>query len=451
MTHARSILLHAGAVAAVAIASIAVALWVTPMQEVSAAGQTIEVGATAPSFSLSGPGQLDLFGQALPTRLHFDGPVRPRVRLTHITLSQQLAEFTGSGSGPKALEDALVRGWKHYFYWQLLIVALTSIVLAGALAGWLRRSLRTSALLVGTALTVTLALDLGAIMITAFTAPAKLSRVGSLQALVGRAPEFAGDTPPADPGPDPQIVVVGDSTAAGLGLRPVKHAAEADTACRRSTDSYAAALSRTNGWSVTNLACSGATIEQGLLGQQRAGSVTLPAQLDTRQAGDADVVLVSVGANDLHWTDILRACAVASSCNDRAARAYFQQQLAAFSSDYLQLLGRLQTLPNRPLVIVNLYYDPFVDDGDCLAGVGIDSGKIASLKTELDAMNSILEQGAKAASFATAHPDFGGHGVCSDEPYVQGLADPAPFHPTAAGELAIALTDENALHGRPGG
>jgi lysophospholipase L1-like esterase len=302
--------------------------------------------------------------------------------------------------------------------------------------------------LVGAALVLALAVDLGAIMVTAYTAPGKLRDVDSLQALVGRAPDLSA-TPPANPGPDPQVVVVGDSTAAGLGLRPVPHPTEADTACHRSADAYGAALARTNGWQVTSLACSGATIDQGLLGEQHAGAITLPAQLQTRQAGDADVVLVSIGANDLHWTDVLRACAVAASCNDRAARAYFQQQLAGFSSDYLQLLTQLQTLPNRPLVIVNLYYDPFVGAGDCLANLGIDAAKIASLQTELNAMNSILQSGAQAASFATARPDFSGHGVCSDAPFVQGVSDPAPFHPTAAGELAIALADENALHGRP--
>jgi hypothetical protein len=48
-----------------------------------------------------------------------------------------------------------------------------------------------------------------------------------------------------------------------------------------------------------------------------------------------------------------------------------------------------------------------------------------------------------------ATPDFSGHGVCSDQPYVQGLTDPAPFHPNATGELVIALADERALVGAP--
>ena len=48
----------------------------------------------------------------------------------------------------------------------------------------------------------------------------------------------------------------------------------------------------------------------------------------------------------------------------------------------------------------------------------------------------------------SVRPDFSGHQLCDPAPYVQGLHDPAPFHPTAAGELDIALADEHALlHG----
>jgi hypothetical protein len=56
-----------------------------------------------------------------------------------------------------------------------------------------------------------------------------------------------------------------------------------------------------------------------------------------------------------------------------------------------------------------------------------------------------LASGAKTASFTVAHPDFTGHGLCSSDPWVQGIASDAPFHPTAAGELAIALADQHQL------
>ena len=65
--------------------------------------------------------------------------------------------------------------------------------------------------------------------------------------------------------------------------------------------------------------------------------------------------------------------------------------------------------------------------------------------SRLATLNSVLSRGAEAAGFLTALPDFAGHSVCDPTPYVQGLKATAPFHPTPAGGLAIALADASAL------
>src|SRR5580658_10528709 len=74
-------------------AAIAIALEVTPQQTVIVAGQVIQVGASTPSLSLSGPGEVDLFGQSLPTNVRFTGPVRPRLQLSQITINSELTSF----------------------------------------------------------------------------------------------------------------------------------------------------------------------------------------------------------------------------------------------------------------------------------------------------------------------------------------------------------------------
>ena len=85
----------------VAGAAISAALLVTPMQTVTVAGQVIQVGATAPSLSWSGPGEVDLFGQSLPTDLRFTGPVRPRLQLSQITINSELTTLSkGPMAGP---------------------------------------------------------------------------------------------------------------------------------------------------------------------------------------------------------------------------------------------------------------------------------------------------------------------------------------------------------------
>jgi hypothetical protein len=65
--------------------------------------------------------------------------------------------------------------------------------------------------------------------------------------------------------------------------------------------------------------------------------------------------------------------------------------------------------------------------------------------SRLDQLNTVLAQGSSSFGFGVAAPQFTGHELCTQDPYVQGPNDPAPLHPDAAGELAIALADEQAL------
>jgi lysophospholipase L1-like esterase len=448
----RRLLAHAVLFLAVAAASIAVSLWATPMQQVSAAGQTVQVGVAPPSLDLSGPGQLVLFGQQLPTTLQFQGPVRPRLVLSRITLSEQLAQLTAQNpeASARSLENALVSGWRRYFVWQIVVVGLCAVVLLGAVAGWLRQGAKSTVKLIVIGLVIAEAIDMGAIMITASSTPDKLRSIHSLHDLVGDSSTPA--SLPGDPLPTREIrkvAVIGDSTAAGQGNRPVPRATADDKACHRSADAFGEILARTDTWDVTNLACGGATVQDGLLGPQWVGDRMQSPQLDRAAVGQADVVIVSIGANDVRWADLLRLCAVANSCANRAAQAYFQQQLAQFSQNLLDLLSRLQLLHNHPIVLVNQYYDPFDPQADCLTQLGMTEGKRRTLEADLSALNTILANAAKTAGFLSVRPDFAGHGICTPQSYVQGVSAKAPFHPNASGQLAIALADEHALHGEP--
>ena len=64
----------------------------------------------------------------------------------------------------------------------------------------------------------------------------------------------------------------------------------------------------------------------------------------------------------------------------------------------------------------------------------------------LDALNIVLARGAQASGLIPVRQDFTGNALFVSFPYVQVMHDPAPFHPTSAGELAIALADEQVLH-----
>ena len=201
-----------------------------------------------------------------------------------------------------------------------------------------------------------------------------------------------------------------------------------------------------NGWRVLNLACDGATISHGLLGPQEHDGQLLPPQFaEAERAVRLSAVIVSVGADDLNWAAEVRYCSVTPRCNDRATTAYFQQQLASFSKDYLDLLSRLAALPTHPQVIINQYYDPFGPEPGCLSRAGLSAANLQTLTSRLATLNAVLADGAAQFDFSSPQPDFTGHQLCTPQPYVQGLNAAAPFHPTVLGQLAIALADQAAL------
>jgi lysophospholipase L1-like esterase len=447
------VLVGLATIAVITVASIAFGLRITPLQSVSALGQTVGVGVTSPTASLRGPGEVDLFGQPLPTQARFVGPVRPRLVLTDITLNQQVAGLfspdTQAGSA-LALGEQLASGWKRYFAWEITFVAVGALLLLGMIAGWRRHrwSWKKTLVTVLGGLLVVEAVNVGLILLTASTASSVLNDVHSLGELVGRSEQPALAAAPGPPLPGVQAIVMGDSTAAGLGGAPLPNPSPDDEACARSADAYGVLLGRVNRWNIKNLACSGATIRSGLLGSQTTADRSLPPQLAVaKRAVNAKAVVIGVGANDLNWGPMIRLCAVSVACDDRASTVFFQRQLSLFARDYYELLRQIAGLPDDPKVVINLYYAPFAVDATCLTG--LTPAKIGVLLDRLGALNAVLADGAKTFGYLSVKPDFTGHGLCMGQPYVQGLGDAAPFHPNGTGQLVIALADERALLGAP--
>jgi hypothetical protein len=430
----------------IAAGSIWLALRVTPMQTVSAAGQTAQVGAAAPSLSLSGPGELDLFGQTMPTRPQFTGPIRPRLELNRITIDPHVVEelrFDGQRKIELSLSQQLAAGWMRYFEWETLIAAGFALVALVAVAGVRRKPVLKMA---AAGVVFVCAVNVGGVLLTASSTPRVLRSVKTLDDLVGvdplTTPQAAGR-----PLPGVQAVVIGDSTAAGAGLPLAGSPSDLDRACKRSPDAYADDLATANDWNVLNLSCSSATIQNGLLGAQVLGDGQIaPVQFsEAEQATHAKVIIVSIGADDVSWAIMTRLCAASAVCNDKVSTAYFNQLLDAFTRSYYELLGDLVSLPWRPAVLVNEYYSPFGSSIGCLTRYGMTAAKEKVLLSRLGQLNTVLAQGAEAFGFGVAAPQFTGHELCTADPYVQGPGDPAPFHPNVTGQLAIALADQAEL------
>ena len=425
----------------VPLASIEISLLVSPSQNVEAGGQSLALSA-GPAASTSGPGTLELFGQSIPTTQQFSGPIRPRLLWAEVTHYDQLLLALKQ---PEHLGQDLRSGWSAYFGRQLVIAVLVAAALAALSFALLRRGWQEFVAGIAVALLVAGVVDAVAIN-SAAQGLQQLSQVRTLDQLVGRSPLAVDTTPHRAPNATATTVVIGDSTAAGAGNPQVPHATEEDSACRRSRDSYAADIAAVNDSTVVNLACTNASIENGLFAAEVINGALIPSQLARLEAmHGVKTVIVSIGANEMHWTQLMELCLVAPQCDDTASAAWFAQALDSFTIDYYDLLQRLASLPGLPRVIVNEYYDPLPVNPDCAGQPAITAAKSAVLLNRLTTFNTVLADGAASFGFDAVAPNFAGHELCTPQSFVQGPADSAPLHPTAAGEIAIALADEQAL------
>ena len=412
----------------------------------SAAGQSAQVGATLPSLSLQGPGELDLFGEAMPTKPQFAGPIRPRLELNRITINPQVVQTLRADGGHNvelSLSQELAAGWERYFEWETLIALAFATVPLIAVAAVRGRSVLK---VVAVGLAAVFVVNVGGVLLTASSTPRILRGVKTLDDLVGLDP-LTVPQPAGRSLPGVQAVVIGDSTAAGAGLPLGSSPTALDRACGRSPDAYADDLAMVNNWDVLNLACGGATIQNGLVGAQvlTNGQIAPVQVAEAAQATQAKVIIISVGADDVSWAIMTQLCAASAVCNDAVSTAYFTQLLDSFTRSYYQLLGNLANLPEHPAVLVNEYYSPFGTSIGCLARYGMTAAKEKVLLSRLGQLNAVLAQGADAFGDGVTTPQFTGHELCTADPYVQGPGDPAPMHPNIAGQLAIALADQAAL------
>ncbi|MGD9955352.1 MAG: GDSL-type esterase/lipase family protein, partial [Candidatus Nanopelagicales bacterium] len=375
----------AAAALAVGVVALLVALLVTPATSVTAFGQALRLGAVSPMSlgSWSGPGQADLFGEGpVDTALVFEGPIRPRIVWQRFSRDPAASDFVqmSADSGPSFrtadLGELLGRGWTEYIVRLVAVTALIAGVLRLAATGAATAVRRQTADVhprgraalgqVAVAVAAGTALAIASVGATVLSARSQLAAVTSLADLTGTAPLVPPPERAPRTGTDARLVVIGDSTAAGVGNSPLPKATQFDDTCGRSRDAYAVVLGNALDVATLNLACSSATIESGLLGEQREGDVVVPPQVGVlKSLPDVGAVIVSVGANDVGWADFLRLCYGLERCDDTFSRQLFSSRLDEFRIRYAQLLQQLAELPGHPSVIVLQYYDPFGDRFDC--------------------------------------------------------------------------------------
>lgn len=255
------------------------------------------------------------------------------------------------------------------------------------------------------------------------------------------------------------IAGLGDSNGSGEGNPDIPGASVRweDLRCDRSAKSFEAqaALSVENKdtrTSVTfvHLACSGASIPSGMVGPYRGindpGGAPIESQVSQLQrligSRKVDAVLVSIGVNDLGFSDIVSFCLNTVDCPNRPFQGgrsldeVVKERLAALPGRYAQLAARLNRIGIPPKrVFITAYFDSTRDaKGDfCDPLMSVVGGKIFS-RTEAEwAFEGVLAPlNHEVLKAAAAHgwtlvwgaaQRFRTHGYCSTSPWIVGLVE----------------------------
>ena len=323
--------------------------------------------------------------------------------------------------------------------------------------------------------------------------------------VAGAGSDGSGSKSGARDGPT-SIVQLGDSVAAGEGtLYGYEYDAKTrewtggnlsvtwpgpHPLCHDSPDAYGELVARAFGAQFTQLACTGATFDNGISAPEvqdgteyapaQFGDWAMQADLNERyDAANPDLVLITLGADDVQFHSIV------TSCVENSYAHYFHladlecvrgDPGATITNDFLDvfsttLVASYKTLVDwiqqraqangvpAPKVVFTTYPDPLPPSGaKCPDTSYLYPGQVRYLATLVTQMNDTITEtirGLDDPNVAVADvshaytPQRQNHRWCSRDPWAYGLSiihvtDPlsiesqAPFHPTPAGQESIA-------------
>lgn len=235
----------------------------------------------------------------------------------------------------------------------------------------------------------------------------------------------------------PLYIALGDSVAAGLGLGAVV----GEPSCGRTDSAYPSLLAQEKNYELVNLACSGATTAEGVNGEQKTKNATVPSQLSQlNQFRKPTLITVTIGANDIDWTGPIVDCFIAV-CGTEKDTARVTTKLTDLDKNLNTLLTSIATAYDStpPKVIFTSYYSfTSPTQSTCAQFTGVSEEEGLWLANQATRLNDTIKNATKNYPFAqTAVIVFDNNGLCNQTSWLQGVRDPAPFHPTLDGQKAI--------------
>ncbi|RKS74419.1 GDSL-like lipase/acylhydrolase family protein [Actinomadura pelletieri DSM 43383] len=251
-------------------------------------------------------------------------------------------------------------------------------------------------------------------------------------------------------------VALGDSYSAGLGAEASVADKNPLDRCHRTSKAYYHEVSRAFRFAGGSAfwACSGATIPDFLKG--RGGE---PAQLG-RIGPETSLVTLSIGGNDVGFSRVLAGCVIklpwSKSCIRQGEDV--AERMAVLRRTLPDLIGQITARAPRARVILMGYPKAFSEvdgvDGDnitvadqrWLNARAYDLGRLIRQSAEEADARIAARRGQGSVEFVDAYSAFAGHEVGSRDAYMNGLlvnlpafvAEPRSYHPTIAGQQALA-------------
>jgi len=234
-------------------------------------------------------------------------------------------------------------------------------------------------------------------------------------------------------------VALGDSVAAGTGL----NTSSDSSACNRTEESFPHIVAIAKSAQLINIACSGATLPQGILGSQTVNGLALKPQLDQlfAQTQKPELVSVTIGANDVGWSAFIAKC-YTGICGTADDTAKVDLELQKLSTNLNTMLSSISSHygQSAPVVVLTGYHQVFPQVKlSCLELSGIDQGELNWTRARLDKLNATIKDSASKYPFAKfGEVNFTDHELCTAAPWVQGISSKAPFHPNEDGQSAFS-------------
>lgn len=277
-----------------------------------------------------------------------------------------------------------------------------------------------------------------------------------------------------------RAVILGDSYSSGEGSGAYRDAQDGTTGCHRSPNTYGEQLFGGTDTEVVNLACSGAVVQDYYTGQK--DRTVQPQKDQLAGVDDYDLVLLTMGGNDIGFAEIIKNCVLGGECSGAArcsswladrvigceeATAYgpaaWQDLVETVHDRLVGWYSRvLEDTRGAPVVV--LPYVAVVPSGNVSTGCtgtnalgrDFDETELRLVQWLIEELNSEIEAAVEqvddprlyfADDVVTALQPA--HTLCSEQRWVVGLPDRGMtgpvssakqelVHPTAEGYAAIA-------------